>query len=274
MKEFLTFKISVGYILGLLIVPSLAFSAIDPGQEFNKRCSSCHTIGGGILKGPDLKGITERRQMDWLVKFVKSSDAMIQSGDPTAVKLYNEFNQIDMPDVKLSEEDIRTLLEFIGSGQQLAAATKSKSALDATAQDIAMGQEIFLGARPLANGGPACVSCHSVGGHGPLGGGTLAKNLSNAYSSYKDEGLATALKNVAFPVMSEVYGKKKLTDEEIFQLKSFLYQADKDGPSPLNFQKKFVFLGLGGVVITMGIIDFSWRKRRKQSVRKKRGGIR
>jgi len=260
--------------VGVLTTSAASLAVIDPGQEFNKRCSSCHTIGGGVLKGPDLKGVTERRKMDWLVKFVKSSDAMIQAGDPTAVKLYNEFNQIDMPDIKLSEDDIRILLEFIGSGQQPVATTKSKSALDATPQEIAMGREIFLGRRPLANGGPACVSCHSVGGQGPLGGGTLAKNLSNAYSSYKDEGLSTALKNVAFPVMSEVYGKKKLTDDEIFQLKSFLYEADKEGPSPLNFQKRFIFLGLGGVVVTMGIIDFSWRKRRKKSVRKKRGGIR
>lgn len=264
---------SVLMVAGLLTC-RVAGAGIDPAAEFTKRCSSCHTIGGGVLKGPDLKGVTERRSMEWLLKFVKSSDAMIQGGDPEAVKLYQQFNQIDMPDVKLSEADIRTLLEFIGSGRQPAATAKVKSALDATPAEIAAGRALYLGATRLVNGGPACVSCHSVGSHGALGGGTLAKNLSNAYSGYKDEGLSIALKNVAFPVMSEVYGQRKLTDDEIFQLKAFLYEADKAGPSSTNFQKKFLFLGLGGVVVTMGIIDFSWRRRRKHSVRKHKGGLR
>lgn len=274
MRKYRQIKMMLVFLVSVVVFPKLAASAMDPAQEFNKRCSSCHTIGGGILKGPDLKGVTERRSMDWLVKFVKSSDAMIQAKDPEAVKIYNQFNQIDMPDTKLSEDEIRMVLEFIGSGQPSQVAVKSKSALDATPSDIASGRDLFMGARPLANGGPACVSCHSIGSHGPLGGGTLAKNLSNVYSNYKDDGLSTALKNVGFPIMSEVYGKQKLTDDEVFQIKSFLYESDKVGPSPLNFQKKFLFLGLGGVVVTMGIIDFSWRKRRKKSVRKKRGGIR
>lgn len=253
---------------------STAAAAIDPAQEFNKRCSSCHTVGGGVLKGPDLKGVTERRSMDWLVPFVKSSYAVIQSGDPVAVKLYNDFNKIDMPDIRLSEDEIRQLLEFIGSGQQPVSANKTRSALDAAPADVDAGRRLYLGATRLTGGGPACVSCHSVGNYGPLGGGTLAKNLTHVYSAYKDDGLSTALKNVAFPVMSEVYANKKLTDDEIFQIKSFLYRADQEATSAGNPQKKFLFLGLGGVVITMGLIDFSWRRRRKQSVRKERGGIR
>lgn len=31
-------------------------------------CPACHTLGAGSLVGPDLRGVTERRDRDWLVR--------------------------------------------------------------------------------------------------------------------------------------------------------------------------------------------------------------
>lgn len=251
-----------------------ARAAFSPAQTFDKKCSSCHSIGGGVIKGPDLKGVSDRRSEEWLIKFIQSADSMIQSGDPEAVKLYNEYDQKDMPDQKLSESEIKAILEFIAGGGEQTAAGEFKSATKATPEDILKGQSLFLGKSGLTNGGPACLSCHSVGNHGFLGGGTLAKNLTHVYSDYNDKGLSVALSKLAFPVMEEVYADKPLTEDENFQIKAFLYSEDKEGVEPFGFQKKFVFLGLGGVVLLLGIIDFVWRKRRKKSVRRSHGGIR
>ena len=50
-------------------------------QQF---CVSCHTIGGGRLVGPDLKGVTERRSQEWLVRFITDPDQM-HKDDPIAI---------------------------------------------------------------------------------------------------------------------------------------------------------------------------------------------
>src|SRR5215475_5830540 len=65
---------------------------------FKKRCTACHTFGKGTKVGPDLKGVTDRRTRDWLLKFVRSSSEMIASGDATATKLFAEFKRERMPD--------------------------------------------------------------------------------------------------------------------------------------------------------------------------------
>src|SRR5215831_7443218 len=65
---------------------------------FRKRCMACHTFGKGIKVGPDLKGVTDRRERDWVLKFIRSSSTVIQSGDLIATKLFAEFKQERMPD--------------------------------------------------------------------------------------------------------------------------------------------------------------------------------
>jgi mono/diheme cytochrome c family protein len=253
---------------------SVNVQAFDAAQKFDKKCASCHTIGDGDLIGPDLKGISKKRDEAWLVKFIQSPDDMIQAGDPEAVKLYNKYEQMDMPDQKLSKEQIIAILKFIESGGKVDEDLNVKSATKATKEDIEQGKLIFLGSKRLTNGGPACISCHSAGESAPLGGGSLAKDLTNVYGKFKDKGISVALSKLAFPVMSTVYDGKQLTDEENFQIKSFLYAVNKEGSPQSGTQKKFLFLALGGLIITMGMIDFTWRRRRKNSVRNDQGGIR
>lgn len=273
MKKTWVFKVLAIAIISSLVPVSLN-AAFDPAKTFEKKCSSCHTVGQGDLKGPDLKGISDRREEKWLIDFIRSADTMIQSGDPEAVKVYNKYGQKDMPDQKLSDDEIRKILQFIEGGGQQEVALDVKSATDATPEDILAGKQIYLGEKPLTNGGASCISCHTVGKYGVLGGGTLAKDLTFIYTDYNDKGLSVALKKLAFPVMEEIYDGKPLTDEEAFQLKAFLYDADKKGETNTGAQKKFVFLGVGGAIVGMGMIDLIWRRRRKNSVRRRRGGLR
>src|SRR5436305_14212291 len=63
------------------------------GRVFRSRCSGCHTFGQGVKVGPDLKGVTDRRQRHWLVDFVRSSSQLIRRGDPIAVSLFRNFNR-------------------------------------------------------------------------------------------------------------------------------------------------------------------------------------
>lgn len=79
-------------------------------------CKACHTIGGGRLVGPDLKGVTERREEAWLLKFIKNSQEMVLAGDPIAVQLFEEYNKIPMPPNPLTDDQIRDILLYIEAG--------------------------------------------------------------------------------------------------------------------------------------------------------------
>ena len=102
------------FILAALLSFSIEASPQDGGADlWKKNCRSCHTIGGGTLVGPDLKDITERRDMDWIRPFIKSSQAMIEAGDSLAVALYEEFNQASMNDhTHLSDENIDSIMTY------------------------------------------------------------------------------------------------------------------------------------------------------------------
>ncbi|MDX1386743.1 MAG: c-type cytochrome [bacterium] len=255
-----------------LIYPLSLEAAFDAAETYEKQCSSCHTVGGGDDIGPDLKGISERRPKEWLFKMIRSSQELIDGGDPVAVELFNQYKQKKMPDQDLSDSEIEALLQFIAEGGPSEKPIDAKPATEATPAQVLLGRDYFLGTRPLSNGGPACLSCHSVGRLGPLGGGTLASNLTDAYARYEDKGLSKALKKMGFPVMQEVYANHPLTDDEAFAIKAFLYKEDQMGESGGDFEKKFIFLGLGGGVILLGIIDLSWRKRRRKSTKPTHGG--
>ena len=81
---------------------------------FRTRCNSCHTFGGGDHDlGPDLAGVTFTRPEAWLQKWLSDPSAMIDGGDPTAVDLYTQYNEIRMPNLKLSSEDISRLMDYL-----------------------------------------------------------------------------------------------------------------------------------------------------------------
>ncbi len=92
------------------------------GEEvFRSRCSACHTIGGGDDLGPDLRGVVQRRARGWLKRFLKHPDRMLES-DPLAKSLLARFNGVRMPDLKLNDATIDSLLDYIDrEGRRLAA---------------------------------------------------------------------------------------------------------------------------------------------------------
>lgn len=84
----------------LLIISGggLYANPVEDGKTiFVSRCAACHNVNR-ILTGPALAGVDQRRSMDWIVKFVQSSQALIKSGDKDAVAIYHQFNQVVMPD--------------------------------------------------------------------------------------------------------------------------------------------------------------------------------
>ena len=110
---------SKGFFVILLFLSTLFFTVPSFSQTAETEanfavCKACHTIGGGKLIGPDLKGVTERRDAAWLLSFIKNSTAMVESGDPIAVQVWEEHNKIPMPpNPQLNDDQIRDILLYI-----------------------------------------------------------------------------------------------------------------------------------------------------------------
>lgn len=80
---------------------------------FQSRCAACHTIGGGDRLGPDLNGVTARRDRRWLSRYVAEPDKVRAEGDAVALRLFKQYNQIRMPNLGLGGGDVAALLEYL-----------------------------------------------------------------------------------------------------------------------------------------------------------------
>jgi cytochrome c2 len=93
--------------------------AIAAGKSiFNANCRTCHRLDQKNV-GPALRGVSERHSIEWNKKFIRNSQALIASGDPEAVAIYNEYNQLAMPAHEfLSDDDVMNLLSYIEYGDK------------------------------------------------------------------------------------------------------------------------------------------------------------
>ena len=252
---------------------------------FKTFCASCHTLGKGKLIGPDLADVHTRRTDDWLIEFITSTQAMIKKGDADAVAIFNEFNKAVMPDAPYSNDEIKTIITYIKSQSAgyVAEAGNTPTQVDAlpeipvrsvneaTEAEIELGQTFFTGETRLSGGGPGCISCHNVKHDKLIGGGLLAKDLTDAFSRMNEAGIKAILTSPPFPAMKEAYTSVPLTDEEVYNLTAFLKYADEAqyGQHARNWQHYFLIAGGLGFVLLMGVFSMTWAYRRKQSVNKK-----
>ena len=107
---------------------SKAKAQTPDGAKLFQVCSACHQISDAKLIGPGLKGITQRRDREWLTRFIRNSQEVIQSGDPYAVKLFEQFNKIPMPPNNLTDEEINILLDYIENYDPAKAAATAAAA--------------------------------------------------------------------------------------------------------------------------------------------------
>ena len=91
---------------------------IAKGKElFVGNCTSCHNVNEEALLGPGLKGVRQRTPGEaWLQKWIKNPAAMIATGDAYAVKIFNQYNKIQMTAfTNFTDGDITSILDYIDS---------------------------------------------------------------------------------------------------------------------------------------------------------------
>ncbi len=255
----------------LAVLMILAVPALAPGQEaasyFKQNCTSCHTIGGGRLTGPDLKDVLKRKDRSWLSRFILDPRAVLDAGDQYALDLQKDARGAVMPALPgMTTQRAESLLDLIGEESKL---EKSQfigvqiSDRPFTQRDLDLGRGLFTGTIPLKNGGPSCLSCHGAHGIAGLGGGTLAPDLTTVFERYGGrKTLAVWLSAPATPTMQSVFNKQAIDPEEILGLVAYFQNTLKRSPEDASTARlNFVLLGLGGTLLVLGLFDVVWNKR-------------
>lgn len=96
-----------------LIINNKIMAQTSPGQSlFEAHCQSCHGIHSAGI-GPALNNILQKRPMPWLIKFIKSSQVLIDAGDTVAVSIFHQYLEVKMPDQELTDSQIEQVLNYI-----------------------------------------------------------------------------------------------------------------------------------------------------------------
>jgi mono/diheme cytochrome c family protein len=234
---------------------------------FQQNCAACHTIGGGRLIGPDLKEAVQQKDRVWLEHFIQDPEAVLNSGDPYALQLKKDAGGIAMPKMPgVTPEMAKALLDMIEAKSKLpnsGAAAVSVSEQPFTANDVLTGTEIFLGKRKLSQGGPPCVSCHTLGSIGGFGGGRLGPDLTLVYKRLGGrKSLGAWLSAPATPTMQSVFRNHSLQSAEILPLLAvFEDSSQQSQPANANSQFKFLLAGIAGALLGLAFMGWVWRGR-------------
>lgn len=119
LNNYKTFK-RLSLVVALFLSLSTFFSAsaqedANKGKElFENNCASCHNVHK-VMVGPALKGINDRRKIDWILSWVKSPAKVIASGDPYAKKLAADFQSAGVMTgfAALKDDEIKNIMAYV-----------------------------------------------------------------------------------------------------------------------------------------------------------------
>jgi mono/diheme cytochrome c family protein len=143
--------------LAFLFIFSLNLSAqevdVANGEKlFKSNCAACHKLDKKLV-GPPLKGITEKREQEWLIKWIKDSPGLIKSGDKLAIQVFEENNKLPMTaNPHLSDKDIIDILAYT-DGKPVQEAVATPVEVD---PGVERGKQIFK---------TNCAACHKLEGN-------------------------------------------------------------------------------------------------------------
>ncbi len=246
---------TVGAVLALSAAGAAAAGA-DGAAVYAQQCAACHQATGEGVPGvfPPLKDNPRLVDRAYLTRVIREGlSGPIEVNGQT-------YNGAMPPFPNLSEAELEALVAYLQAGLEAAPAAPAPSLPKG---DAARGRALFLGSARFANGGAACVACHTAGQVGALGGGALGPDLSDLYRRFGEAGLASALKTPAFRVMRETYRDKPLTDAEVADLIAFFKAVGAAEPAPQAGLARLWQLGLLGMGLLLAAMYAFWPRQRE-----------
>lgn len=138
--------------IGLLLSTSASVFAQEGDPQngktlFNTNCAACHSLDKQMV-GPALGGVVEKLEKeqglrkDWLHKWIKNSQDLVNSGDKYANEVFEKFNKVPMtPFPNLSEKDIDDILAYTSNPPAETPKANGVSAEEAAKKSMALMEE-------------------------------------------------------------------------------------------------------------------------------------
>ncbi len=102
---------------GIGPISNVEFGDIDDAmvvrgaEAFKQKCTACHYPNRKLI-GPAMTGIYERRSPEWVMNMLLNPTQMLQE-DPIAIALLKEYNNVQMLNQNLSQEEARAIAEYL-----------------------------------------------------------------------------------------------------------------------------------------------------------------
>ena len=103
------------FLTVLFTISFQTFAQIDGASLFKTNCTACHSIGEGRLVGPDLQGVTDRRDAEWLKSWINDNAAFRKSGDKDAIAIFEEYKGSVMAAFYFEDEEMDALLSYLAN---------------------------------------------------------------------------------------------------------------------------------------------------------------
>lgn len=106
-----------------IVVPAIVISTapgdVEAGKAMfaKKGCPACHKIGGGKLVGPDLKGVTARRNPRWIERMILHPEIMLQQDETAKGLLRTHLTPMANQNVN-PETELPKILSYLKANEQ------------------------------------------------------------------------------------------------------------------------------------------------------------
>jgi cytochrome c2 len=213
-----------------------------PGKApFEANCQLCHTLDSRATAGPGLRGLEERvpsrRRLFHFIVDPKSTDDDDPEDETTQyfLQLRRDWNDAMQPrggNPNLTDQEILDIIDYILRHDWLdfdEARHLSR---------VREGRRLVSGTLGFSNGGPSCITCHSVGPDPDLRGSRVSGNVAHTYvaaaalggdrDSHYVEGLYELLSGADAPAGHQYYSEARggtLTDRELESVMVFFEHA-------------------------------------------------
>ena len=103
------------FLLGSLFSFNL-YGQVEEGEKiFKQNCASCHLMSSARLVGPGLEGVTDKYEKEWLISWIRNSQALIASGDERAIEVFEAYNKSVMTSFDFSDDEFTALLDYLAN---------------------------------------------------------------------------------------------------------------------------------------------------------------
>jgi mono/diheme cytochrome c family protein len=102
--------LGVGPIKSVTLGETVDEALAKTGMEvFEAKCTACHKMGKRFV-GPDLAGVTDRREPEWIMNMILNPEGMVAENEAAKALLAEYLSP--MANQSLTEDEARSILEY------------------------------------------------------------------------------------------------------------------------------------------------------------------